>query len=492
MYLLLILFMAFSTYLVAGYKTKLAYISAMYFVGCAFVIVAGYFYFCAMGIYSSFSKIDSIFFKWLYSFKVNVYSAAIIHNIGIMFLMSAGVICIVLVYKINWKKAALLTVPMIFVFIANLPSVKWYLYIYLNSSNIITEPAKMEVYIKKICIILFLIYIIMPLMTFSHYSLSTKIFYKRRGGVACIWCICLIYLLLFLLLYNSAFAPTMFYNISLMGLPKIGIGTYSEKMFTFAYIVAIFIINIVILLQFKPFEKLGLKQKRKFIKQSNSVNENVFMLLHTYKNKFVCIEKLVSQGVGANERNAGDEIKLILDNIKKEADESVENISRTLRALSTIRLDYNVFIVEKCIDEAVLKFSNEFISFEKVNNNGKTIVFGSKEYIVESLVNLFRNSIESIEQKGIINGKISVKVYNEQDMVLITVRDNGNGISKRNIGKVFKPFYTTKNQKLGNGLGLDFVKKICRIHSGDVMIKSRENEYTEVSIALPVYVTKNK
>ena len=221
MYLLLIVLMAFSIYLIAGYKTKLAYVSAMYFIGCAFVIVAGYFYFGAMGIYSSFSKLDSAFFEWLYSLRVNVYLAAVIHIIGIMFLMGAGITCIVLVYKINWMKVTLLLLPMFFVFFINLPAVNWYIYIYINSSNLIADSIAAEKIIKKISIVIFLAYIIMPLMTFGHYSLKTKIFYKRRSGLACVWCVCLIYLLLFLLFYNSPFASTMFYNIPIMGLPTI-------------------------------------------------------------------------------------------------------------------------------------------------------------------------------------------------------------------------------------------------------------------------------
>lgn len=77
-------------------------------------------------------------------------------------------------------------------------------------------------------------------------------------------------------------------------------------------------------------------------------------------------------------------------------------------------------------------------------------------------------------------------------MVLVTVTDNGCGISKKRIKKVFRPFYSTKDQKLGNGLGLEFVKRVCRIHGGDVKIQSQENEYTRLSVALPVYEMKKR
>ena len=76
-------------------------------------------------------------------------------------------------------------------------------------------------------------------------------------------------------------------------------------------------------------------------------------------------------------------------------------------------------------------------------------------------------------------------------MLLACVADNGCGISKKDMHNIFKLFYTTKNQKVGNGLGLDFIKRVIGIHGGDVRISSEEDVGSEVYVALPIYkVTK--
>ena len=86
------------------------------------------------------------------------------------------------------------------------------------------------------------------------------------------------------------------------------------------------------------------------------------------------------------------------------------------------------------------------------------------DWVIE---NLLKNSLDAMEGKG----KIDVSIKDEPASVIIDVTDNGKGISKQNISKVFKPGFTTK--KRGWGLGLTLTKRIVeQYHRGQIFVKS--------------------
>jgi signal transduction histidine kinase len=88
------------------------------------------------------------------------------------------------------------------------------------------------------------------------------------------------------------------------------------------------------------------------------------------------------------------------------------------------------------------------------------------DWVIE---NLLKNALDAMEGKG----KIEVTLRDDAKDVIIDVKDNGKGISKQNIGKVFKPGFTTK--KRGWGLGLTLTKRIIeQYHKGKIFIKHSE------------------
>ena len=88
------------------------------------------------------------------------------------------------------------------------------------------------------------------------------------------------------------------------------------------------------------------------------------------------------------------------------------------------------------------------------------------DWVIE---NLLKNALDAMEGKG----KIDVTVKDEVASVLIDVKDNGKGISKQNIAKVFKPGFTTK--KRGWGLGLTLTQRIVeQYHKGKIFVKHSE------------------
>lgn len=69
---------------------------------------------------------------------------------------------------------------------------------------------------------------------------------------------------------------------------------------------------------------------------------------------------------------------------------------------------------------------------------------------------------------------------------MISVKDNGNGIPEKVIGKIFQPFFTTKPTGQGTGLGLSLSYDIVKAHGGELRVETREGEGSEFIMQLPV------
>ena len=72
------------------------------------------------------------------------------------------------------------------------------------------------------------------------------------------------------------------------------------------------------------------------------------------------------------------------------------------------------------------------------------------------------------------------------DHVEVHVRDNGNGIPESALERIFNPFYTTKPPDQGTGLGLSLSNDIVRQHGGEIRVETKEGEYTEMIVVLPL------
>lgn len=107
--------------------------------------------------------------------------------------------------------------------------------------------------------------------------------------------------------------------------------------------------------------------------------------------------------------------------------------------------------------------------------------FADPDQVRQALLNVVLNAIQAMEEKG--GGIITVSAMDEGAMCRISVRDTGVGIPDEEMGKIFEPFYTTKEG--GIGIGLAIVREIVEENGGEVRVESRAGEGTEFHIWLP-------
>ncbi len=108
---------------------------------------------------------------------------------------------------------------------------------------------------------------------------------------------------------------------------------------------------------------------------------------------------------------------------------------------------------------------------------------GSKELLAQVWQNILGNAIKFSHQ----NGTIQVTLTQTNEEVLITIRDNGIGMSEEVKNRVFEKFYQgdSSHYSDGNGLGLALVKRIIDICKGTIEISSHEEVGTEFTVKLP-------
>jgi signal transduction histidine kinase len=109
-------------------------------------------------------------------------------------------------------------------------------------------------------------------------------------------------------------------------------------------------------------------------------------------------------------------------------------------------------------------------------------------------ISLIQNALSNILKNAIIysnpNSKINIILSSQKDSCIVEIVDNGKGIKKENIKKIFKRFFREESSRSrdygGLGLGLPIVKKILDLHNGDITIDSEIDKGTSVKIFLPI------
>jgi signal transduction histidine kinase len=111
--------------------------------------------------------------------------------------------------------------------------------------------------------------------------------------------------------------------------------------------------------------------------------------------------------------------------------------------------------------------------------------------IKQVVLNIIKNSLEAIKDEGKLEISTCYDAAVDRNHIKIAFIDNGTGIKKEIVKKIFEPFFTTKTGSGGMGLGLSVCRKIiCENHRGTISIDSKENEWTKVTIRLPLSNTE--
>ncbi len=186
-----------------------------------------------------------------------------------------------------------------------------------------------------------------------------------------------------------------------------------------------------------------------------------------------------------------NELGIIDDN---EIDNKMDGIIAKANFLSnTIENFRNFFkkdnqVVEFNLVETIKK-AESIIDSNFKNENIKLIYdFDSESVIIKSLegelsqaiINILNNSYDNFIEKNIQNRVVKISLTTSNDIISIKINDNGGGIPKDIMSKIFEPYFTTKHQSQGTGIGLYMCSEIIKKHlNGDIKVSNEEIELDE-------------
>lgn len=106
------------------------------------------------------------------------------------------------------------------------------------------------------------------------------------------------------------------------------------------------------------------------------------------------------------------------------------------------------------------------------------------DHMTQVLMNLVVNARDAMEDKG---GKLSISLsFDGNGNILLSVADEGCGMSEEVKSRIFDPYYTTKNNNKGTGLGMSTVQSLVKKMGADIQIQSEENTGTIISLIIPL------
>ncbi len=206
-------------------------------------------------------------------------------------------------------------------------------------------------------------------------------------------------------------------------------------------------------------------------------------------------------------------IQLVLKNLDKYDRETLKNnLKQMMTGCNHIQtaigslLDYSRRVVVRkqvdinvVVEDALVMMSPRLmlkrISVHKslTEDMPKILEIGSE--LIHVFVSVMSNAIDAMDEGGrleVVTDVVKDPETSSGNGIRVTIIDTGHGISEQNIERIFTPFYTTKDKGKGTGLGLPIVKRIIKMHKGDINVLSKINKGTSFILSFPVIDDEKK
>ncbi len=197
--------------------------------------------------------------------------------------------------------------------------------------------------------------------------------------------------------------------------------------------------------------------------------------------------QLLNRKIRKNDELA-DDSKADLQNLLGTAQQEIRRLDNILKqflnALRPQTLDREPTALHKVLRDTLETLEAELterevqVSLNLVDN--LPVLQLDSAQIQQAIYNIIRNAAQAVASKS---GRIFIESSFNDHEVVLSIRDNGSGISPEDMGALFEPYRTTK--EAGTGLGLLIVRRILREHGGEIEIDSEDGDGTVVSLYFP-------
>ena len=211
-------------------------------------------------------------------------------------------------------------------------------------------------------------------------------------------------------------------------------------------------------------------------------------LLHELNNPVNYSLMAINMGLTCKGVEGDDMLKESL-NDAREGMQRIQNIVTDLKTFAYQKPGQDSqrpFLLENAVRSAVRLAGYELKGIDvPVELPQDTHVLGDEPAIIGVLINLLSNAAHAVQAARREQPRIAVTVAQRGERLSVSVRDNGSGIAPENLGRVFEPFFTTRDVGAGLGLGLSVSYGIVQRHGGTLAVESEPGSWTEFTFDLP-------
>ena len=169
--------------------------------------------------------------------------------------------------------------------------------------------------------------------------------------------------------------------------------------------------------------------------------------------------------------------------IVEEAAARVRNLAETLLSMvrtSAVPQDVDVAASVRTAERALRWKLPATVRLE-LDASPTTAVLGDAGALTQVWVNLIDNALRAVGPRG----RVSVRIWQKERDVMVTVSDDGAGIAPEHLKRLFEPFFSTRASGEGTGLGLALCRRIVSGHGGHIQVESQVGRGTTVTVRLP-------
>jgi C4-dicarboxylate-specific signal transduction histidine kinase len=222
------------------------------------------------------------------------------------------------------------------------------------------------------------------------------------------------------------------------------------------------------------------KEEEQLMKQQAKMavmGEMIGNIAHQWRQPLNALSALnVGLGLKYKTGNLSDEE---MQKFKKKSNDIIQNMSETIDDFKNFfqpNKVKEVFYVNEAIEGAIGFISDVYHQHKiKISHctNMDIEINSYKNELMQVLLNIFNNSKDAILEKGIKNPNVTITTVQSKEEVVITIQDNAGGIKPEVLERIFEPYFTTKFQSQGTGIGLYMSKMIIEQSMGGIL--SSEN-----------------
>lgn len=143
-------------------------------------------------------------------------------------------------------------------------------------------------------------------------------------------------------------------------------------------------------------------------------------------------------------------------------------------------------LIVRSLDLLQVKFAHTHVDVQTVFDPAVPPILGDRDQLIQVFINLIANAIDAMPAGGSLVVRTEVREHEGRPCVAVAVTDTGIGMSADQRARIFEPFYTTKPEGRGTGLGLSVSLGIVRKHGGTIKVESEPGKGTTMVVKLPL------